>query len=119
MKKIIGYSLAALILLLSPVTANASSKCTNDMLTQLTNINISWRPIIGNSLYTIERKNITVVVIKLYDNAKIVVNPEQIDLQAIFIKTNKSCTLAAIIFSSIDVTEYINLLTKLSWPAKE
>jgi len=92
--------------------AKPIKNCTKDMLEQVSNINGSWRPIVGNSLYTVQRKSAVVIVVRMYDTNKTDADPQETDLQALFLKTKHQCKLVAITFSPIDVTKYIDLLVE-------
>jgi hypothetical protein len=101
-----------LVMLLFTLPVNAQ-KCAKSMLSQVSDINSSWHPIVGNSTYTIRKQKATIIVLRLYDDNKTYADPETDDIQAIFVKSNGECKLVAIVFSSIDrVLSNIDLLVK-------
>ena len=63
-------------------------------------------------VYTIEKKHSTIVVVRFYDSNSTDADPEQTDMQAIFVKTKNTCKLVAMTFSRIDVTKYIDILVE-------
>lgn len=109
MKKI-GYVVSLLVLMFS-LNANAQ-KCTKEMLEQVSNIDSSWRPIVGNSLYSFEKNGLSFIVIRLYDANKPNNDPEATEIQAVFVKKGKTYKLEAITFSPVDLTNSIGLLVE-------
>jgi len=107
MKKV----LIALIFLFS-LTANATGLVTKDMLEQVHDITGGYRPIVGNSVYTIQKNKTTIVVVRFYNNNLTDPDPEQTDMQAVFLKTKSGTKLVALTFSPVDVTTYIDLLVE-------
>lgn len=108
MKKIASI-LAAIVLMFS-VAAHAD-KATKEMLDTVSNINGSWKPVVGKSIYRLDRHNKKLVILCFYDSNKNDADPEVDDVQAVFVKTKDGYKLVATAFSSIDrVLENINLL---------
>lgn len=103
--------LIALVLLFS-LTAHAGGTVTKDMLEQVWNVASSYKPIVGNSVYTIQKTKATVVVVRFYDGNGRDADPEHTDMQAVFLKTKTGTTLVAITFSPVDVTKYIDMLVE-------
>lgn len=123
MKKI----LILIAMIMFPLTANATNRGTQephvqpammggdvmkDMLEQVTSITSGYRTVVGNCVYTVKRKTAKVVVIRFYDANSRDSNPEQTDMQAVFLKTSNGTKLVAITFSPVDVTKYIDLLVE-------
>lgn len=110
MKKILTI-LTVFALMFSVARPVYAEKSTREMLEAISNINGSWKPVIGKSFYRIERKGKTIVVLCFYDGNKTDADPEVDDMQAVFIKTKSGYKLVATVFSSIDrVLENINIL---------
>ena len=108
MKKI----LIALMLMFS-ITAYAGPTVTKDMLEQVSNVTSGYRPICGNSMYVVHKGKTTVIVVRFYNtNVTQDEDPERTDMQAVFLKTRGGAKLAALTFSPIDVTPYIDLLVE-------
>lgn len=108
MKTIKNVLIATLLLF----SLNASAhKVTKNMLEQIANINSFWRPIVGNSVYVVKKEALTIVIIRLYDYNKQDGDPEIDDVQVIFVKSDKTCKLYAVVFSSVDrIIKNIELL---------
>lgn len=110
MKKI-SYLLGAFVLLLS-LTASANSNVTKDMLEQVSSITSGYKTVVGDAVYTVKKKNTTVVIVRFYDGNSRESDPEKTDMQAVFLKSKGSWRLVAITFSPVDVTKYIDLLVE-------
>ncbi len=110
MKKI-SYILAALVLCFS-LNAHAGSLVTKDMLEQVWNVTSGYRPVVGNTVYTVQKNKTTIVVVRFYDGNGSDLDPEKTDMQAVFLKTKSGVKLVALTFSPVDVTKYIDLLVE-------
>lgn len=108
MKKI-SYVIAAIMLMFS---LNAfANPATRNMLEQVSNINSSWRPVVGKSLYYLHKGHKDIAIICFYDSNTSNADPEHDDVQAVFVKSKDGYKLVATAFSSIDkVLENIDLL---------
>jgi hypothetical protein len=94
-------------------TNKMRDRVTKNMLEQVYKINYSWLPVIGKSLYIIHKNTTSVLVIKMYDSKKMDdVDPEVADVQVVFVETNGEYKLAAVCFSSVDLTKYIDMLVQ-------
>lgn len=107
MKKII----IALVLMFS-LTAHAGSLVTKDMLERVWNVTSGYKPIVGDAVYTIQKKKSTIIVVRFYDTNLTDADPEHTDMQAVFLKTKSGTQLVALTFSPVDVTKYIDLLVE-------
>jgi hypothetical protein len=108
-----NYIIASIVLLFSLSSlASPAPKCTKDMLEQVSNITMGFKPIVGNSLYVVERKTATIIIVRFYDSNKSDADPATTDLQAVFLKTKSECKLAALAMSPVDVSKFIDLLVE-------
>jgi hypothetical protein len=94
--------------------ARGEDKCSREMLDQVSNFNSSYRPLMKNPQYEYKKKDMSIVILRMYDGSRYEVKPETADIQAIFIKRNKVCALAAIVFSPINIIPYIDILTEIT-----
>lgn len=108
MKKI----LIALMLMFS-LTAFAGKTISKDMLEQVWSVSGgNYKPVVGAAVYTVQKKHTTIIVVRFYDANSSSSDPEQTDMQAIFLKTKDGTKLVAITLSPVDVTKYIDLLVE-------
>lgn len=120
MKKLLSFGLIMFALLFS-LNARAES-CTRDMLKQVGDVNSSWKPVVGTSLYSLKLKDSTILIMLFYNQNRTYTNdgsvgmtepdPEKDDVRVVFQKKGNRCTMLFIDFyASVDlIKSNINLL---------
>lgn len=88
-------------------------KCVKDMLSQISDVNNSWHPIVGSSVYAFKKENSDMfVVLRLYNSNKTNVDPSDTDIQAVFMRKGNECVLKVIVFGAMDLTKNIYLIAE-------
>lgn len=104
--------LLIVLALLFSMNAHAGSLVSKDMLEQVWGVASGYKPVVGNAVYVVQKKKITIIVVRFYDINQTDADPERTDLQAVFLKTKSGTKLVALTFSPVDVTSFIDLLVE-------